>query len=146
MFSRLSKNNWKAKLSLLIHINEAHSSKGKKPRGDMHGFLGELSVWRRNSEVMSCQYLTGGENHYRQQSYLQGYYFLHRMCGNQCLRKVSSVTCRDINDSTRTDTVNETANLLIQNLHYHPHYKQTPTRGDSYFLIKTALNMEKYWV
>lgn len=29
-----------------------------------------------------------GANHYRLQRYLQGYYFLHRMNGNQCLRKL----------------------------------------------------------
>lgn len=54
----------------------------------MSDFLGEIVSVKQEHEGNELSLLHWGANQLRQQSCLQGYYFLHRMNGNRCLRKL----------------------------------------------------------
>ncbi len=61
----------------------------KKTRGVWHAWLsGWIISVKQEDWGNELSVLHWGANQYRQQSYLQGYYFLHKMNGNQCLRKL----------------------------------------------------------
>lgn len=92
------------KLSLWEKSHSKHMDKAEYPGRKktktktewhyMDGFLVGIISVKQEHWGNELSVLHWGANHYRQHSYLQRYYFLHRTDGNKCLRKVPSVTSR----------------------------------------------------